>query len=215
MGDAPFLDMPLEEAMATQRAIRRLKPDPVDDALLLHVVELALKAPVGSNMQNWEFVLAKAPAVKADIADLYRQGWRVYSWLGRRFVKMTPAMERSMEAAQYLADHYHEAPVLIVPCKRGFAPILPLVASASWFASIYPSVQNLLLAARAAGLGATLTTLPLWNVRRLKCALGLPRNVTPCAVIPVGWPLGRYGPTTRRPVGEVVHVDRFGTQPFR
>jgi hypothetical protein len=75
-------------------------------------------------------------------------------------------------------------------------------------------VQNLLLAARAADLGAALITLPLWSTLRARKALGLPWNVSPCAVVPLGWPKGRYGPTTRRPVGQITHLDRYGNKPF-
>src|SRR5262249_40341318 len=81
-------------------------------------------------------------------------------------------------------------------------PPLPRIAVSSLYGSIYPSVQNLLLAARAAGLGAALITLPLWSTWLARRALGLPWTITPCAVIPLGWPRGRYGPTQRRPVGE-------------
>mgnify|MGYP001054902524 CR=1 FL=1 len=81
------------------------------------------------------------------------------------------------------------------------------------FGSIFPAVQNLLLAARATNLGAALTTIPLWNLIAVHRILELPWNVTPCAVIPLGWPLGRYGPTTRKPVAEVVSFDRFGNRP--
>jgi hypothetical protein len=93
--------------------------------------------------------------------------------------------------------------------------VWPSVLVTSYYGSIYPAVQNLLLAARAAGLGAALVTLPLWSPWRVRRALGLPWRVTPCAVVPLGWPLGRYGPTTRRPVGTVVHLDRYGHQPFK
>src|SRR5215467_2098896 len=72
------LSMPLEEAMRTQRAIRRLKPDPVEDALVLHLIELALKAPTGSNAQSWEFVVVKDPAVKAKLGNLNRRAFAVY-----------------------------------------------------------------------------------------------------------------------------------------
>ena len=84
------------------------------------------------------------------------------------------------------------------------------MAAGSVYGSIYPSVQNLLLAARAAGLGAALITLPLWSTLPGAPRARLPWNVQPCAVIPLGWPQGRYGPTTRRPVGEVVSLDRYG-----
>ena len=97
---------------------------------------------------------------------------------------------------------------------RGLRAGFPNIAATSYYGSIFPSVQNLLLAARAAGLGAALITLPLWSKFRAKRALGLPFNVQPCAVIPLGWPRGRYGPTTRRPVGEVVSLDRYGNRAF-
>jgi nitroreductase len=208
------LTMPLEEAMRTQRAIRRLKPDPVDDALLLHLIELAQKAPTGSNAQNWEFVVVKDRAVKARLAKLNRGAWRVYGGLGRRLARNDPAMQRIIKAVQWQADHFEEIPAIVVACLRGPRPWLPPVAATSYYGSIYPSVQNLLLAARAAGLGAALITLPLWSTILARRALGLPWSVTPCAVVPLGWPIGRYGPTTRRPVGEVVHVDRYGNRPF-
>jgi len=84
MADIPGFDMPLAAAMQTQRAIRRLKPDPVDDALVLRLIELALKAPTGSNAQNWEFVVVKDRAVKERLGRLNRQAWRLYGGIGRR-----------------------------------------------------------------------------------------------------------------------------------
>jgi len=207
--------MPIEEAMRTQRAIRRLKPDPVDDALVLHLLELALRAPTGSNAQNWQFVVVRDRAVKARLAKLNRQAWRLYGGIGRRMAQNDPPMMRIIEAVQWQADHFEEIPVIVVACLATMIPILPRIAAASLYGSIFPSVQNLLLAARAAGLGAALITLPLWSTFLARRALGLPWTVTPCAVVPLGWPRGRYGPTTRKPVGEVVHLDRWGNQPFR
>lgn len=209
------LQMPLEEAMRTQRAIRRLLPDPVDDALLTHLIELAMKAPSGSNLQNQAFVVVRDREVLRRIGDLNRKAWAVYGWLGRRVVRGNEKMTRLMDAVEHQARHFEEIPVVVVACLRGRAPLFPHIATASYYASIFPSVQNLLLAARGAGLGACLITLPLWNVRALKRALHLPANVTPCALVPMGWPKGRYGPTTRRPVGDVMHLDRWGNQPFR
>jgi nitroreductase len=124
-------------------------------------------------------------------------------------------MLRILDAVQWQADHFEEIPVLVVACLRGLRPLFPPVGAASYYGSIFPSVQNLLLAARAAGLGAALITLPLWSTLSARRILGLPWNVTPCAVVPLGWPRGRYGPTTRRPVGEVVSLDRYGNRPFR
>ena len=211
----PRFDMPLEEALTTQRAVRRLKPDPVDDALVLRLVELALKAPTGSNAQNWEFVVVKDPATKAQLARRNRQAWSLYGGLGRRMSRGDPKMLRLLDAVQWQADHFEEIPVVVVACLRGPRLPWPNVASASYYGSIFPSVQNLLLAARAAGLGAALITLPLWSTFSVRRILGLPWQVTPCAVVPLGWPLGNYGPTTRRPVGDVVSLDRFGVRPWR
>jgi nitroreductase len=208
------LSMPLEDAMRTQRAIRRLKPDPVDDAVVLHLIELALKAPSGSNAQNWEFVVVRDRAVKERLGRLNRLAWNLYGGLGGWLYRGDPQMQRIMKAVQWQADHFADVPVVVVACVRGVIPVFPRVAASSVYGSIFPSVQNLLLAARAAGLGAALITLPLWSTWLARRALGLPWTVTPCAVIPLGWPQGRYGPTTRRPVGEVVHLDRWGNRPF-
>ena len=205
----------LVEAMSTQRAIRRLRPDPVDDEVILKLLRLAVKAPTGSNQQNWEFIVVKDRAVKERLGSLNRGAWNLYGGLGRRMYKTNPAMMRIMDAVQWQADHFADIPVIVVACLRGFRPSWPPVASSSYYGSIYPSVQNLLLAARAAGLGAALITLPLWSSFLARRTLGLPWSVAPCAVVPIGWPRGKYGPTTRRPVGDVVHVDRYGNQPFR
>jgi len=107
----------------------------------------------------------------------------------------------------------------VVACLRltvreGRVPysLMPHAALSGYWGSIYPSVQNLLLAARAMGLGASLITLPLWRVTRARRILGLPRSVTPCCVVALGWPRGRYGPTTRVPVEQVAHLDTYGNR---
>ena len=230
------LDMPLAEAMTTQRAVRRLRPDPVDDEIVLRCIELALKAPTGSNGQNWEFVVVKDRATKAALAQRYRQAWRIYGGIGERatggegglagaITKATgsatagdrESMAKILRAVQWQVDHFEDLPVLVIPCLRGgkapFVPVPP-IASSSYYGSIYPSVQNLLLAARAMGLGASLITLPLWSTTSARRLLGLPLTVQPACVVPLGWPQGRYGPTTRRPVGDVVHLERFGNRPW-
>ncbi len=204
--------MPLEEAMRTQRAIRRLKTDPVDDGLVRRLIELALKAPTGSNAQNWEYIVVRDPEVKAKLARQNRRAWGIYGSIGRRMVRNDPKMQKVLEAVQWQADHFEEIPVLVVACLKGpRLSAVPMVAS-SYFGSIYPSVQNLLLAARAAGLGAALITLPLWSTFAARRILGCPFSVQPCAVIPLGWPRGRYGPTTRKPVEEVVSIDHYGNR---
>ena len=213
MGVQTGFEMPLSEAMQTQRAIRRLKPDPVDDDLVLRLIDLALKAPTGSNAQNWEFIVVKDPKIKKGLARLNRQVWQLYARLPRRLTRPDPRRQRILEAVEWQADHFEQAPVIVVACLKGLRLPFPHVFAASYFGSIFPAVQNLLLAARAVNLGAALLTIPLWNLFAVRRILGLPRKVTPCAVIPMGWPRGRYGPTTRKRVHEVVSFDRFGNRP--
>jgi len=212
------LAMPLEEAMRTQRAVRRVRFDPVDHRIVLRCIELALKAPTGSNGQNWEFVVVKDQAIKERLGARYKQAWTLYGGVGRRMTRGDESMLKVLRAVEWQVDHFVELPVLVVACLRGsrvpMVPVPPL-AQSSYYGSIYPSVQNLLLAARAMGLGASLITLPLWSTTSARAALGLPISVQPCCVVPLGWPRGRYGPTTRRPVGDVVHLDRYGEQPWK
>lgn len=214
---ADRLHMPLDEAMMTQRAVRKVLPDPVDDDIVLRCIELALRAPTGSNGQNWQFVVVRDAERKAAFARRYQQAWKLYGGIGRRLARTDPAMQKVLGAVQWQVDHFEEIPVLVVPCLEGplrFLPY-PTLGQSSHYGSIYPSVQNLLLSARAMGLGASLITLPLWSVTMSRRTLGLPVDVQPICIVPLGWPRGRYGPTTRKPVGDVVHLDSYGNQPWR
>lgn len=211
---ADGLRMPLADAMQTQRAVRRLRPDPVDDETVLELLRLATKAPTGGNLQGWEFVVVRDPGVKHQLARLNRQAWSLYRRVARSRARGDLAQARILAAVQWQADHFEDAPVIVVACLHG--RVWPsTMGKASFFGSIFPAVQNLLLAARAVGLGAALTTLPLWSRALARRTLGLPPGITPCAVVPMGWPmLGGYGPTTRRPVEEVLHLDRYGNRPY-
>ena len=142
------LKMPLVEAMLTQRAVRRVQADPVDDRIVLRCLELALEAPTGSNGQNWEFVVVKDHAVKASLAAQYRRAWRLYGGLGRR-LRTDEQTSRILKSVQWQVEHFEQIPVLVVCCLRGGARVPfvpePPVAVSSHYGSIYPSVQNLLL----------------------------------------------------------------------
>jgi nitroreductase len=221
---AGCLNMPIEEAMRTQRAIRRLKAEPVDDALILHLIELAQKAPTGGNRQNLEFVVVRDRGIKARVARLNRVGWSLYGPILRFFARRDEKTLRMIDAVQWEADHYEEIPVLVVACLRWttYGPIVsgirlpfPPFMAGIYYGSVFPAVQNFLLAARAAGLGSSLTVMPLWSTFLAARALDLPPWVSPIAVMPVGWPRGRYGPTTRKPVGDITHFDRYGNRPYR
>ncbi len=209
------LNMGLRDAMMTQRAVRRVKPDPVDDALVLQLIELALKAPTQQNSQGWEFLVVKDPVVKAKLARQNRRMWKLYRRVAAWKARHDPKEKRTNRAVEWGVDHFEDIPVFVVACMRGPRLAFPPILAASTYGSIFPSIQNLLLAARAAGLGANLITMPLWNNFVARRILGLPWNVTPVAMVPLGWPIGRYGPTTRRPVGDVVSLDRFGNRPWK
>lgn len=211
---ADGLRMPLADAMQTQRAVRRLRSDPVDDETVLALLRLAVRAPTGSNLQGWEFLVVRDPDVKHQLARLNRQSWSLYRRVAKRRARGDLGQARILAAVQWQADHFEDAPVMIVPCLHG-RPWPSTMGKSAYFGSIFPAIQNLLLAARALGLGAALTTLPLWSRNLARRTLSLPRDVTPCAVIPLGWPIGGgYGPTTRRPAEEITHLDRYGNRAF-
>lgn len=212
------LDMPMAEAMRTQRAVRRLHLEPVSMDVLLPLLELSLKAPTSSNTQDWSYMVVQDPAQKAALAKVYRRLFRTFDPIVERMARGDEQALRNMRPGQWQAEHFHELPVFVIPCyERNLKhhPVgWPQISVSSFYGSVFPAVQNLLLSCRAVGLGASIQTLPLWNVRAARRVLGLPRKVTPVCIIPIGWARGRYGPTQRRPIGEVVHVDRYGHRPF-
>ncbi len=208
-------DMPLGEAMRTQRAIRRLTKEPVSDDLVKELIEFASKAPTAQNHQAWEFIVVRDPEVIAELAKLNRRVWRLadkpVAWLNRKNERFV----RTHRATAHQADNFEDIPVLIVCCMTATRHAWSPVVAASSYGSIFPSVQNLLLAARAAGLGANLTTMPLTINFSARRVLGIPWRVTPVCIVPLGWPAGRYGPTTRKPVGEITSLDRYGNRAWQ
>lgn len=212
------LTMPLVEAMETQRAVRRLHLDPVPHDVLLRVLELALKAPTSSNSQDWSFVVVEDRAVKAKLAKQWRSLHRIVLPIAKRDAKGDPKAQRGMQPGLWQAEHFEDLPVFVIPCYRKTMRHRPTgrpqITVASFYGSVFPAVQNLLLACRAVGLGASLQTLPIWNVRGTQRILGLPKDLRPACIVPIGWAKGRYGPTTRPPIGEVVHLDAYGNRPF-
>ncbi len=199
----------LFEIMRTTRSMRRLKPDPVPTELIGKVLEAGTMAANGGNMQNWRFLVIRDPAIKAAAGAYYRRAW--HEVVGPRYRSGGPApgttperFARMLDAAEYLADHFHEAPVWIVPCAAGATP------TRTTGSSIYPAVQNMLLAARALGLGATLTTLYLNFEKEAEAAMGLPEGVHSYAILPIGYPMGKFGPVRRTALADVIYDDRWG-----
>jgi nitroreductase len=198
----------------TTRAMRRLKSDPVPDALIRRIIEAGQCAPSGGNEQRWRFMVVKDPAIKKAVQVLYKRAFDEV--IGPRYKSSAPPpgmdparYQRQGSAVQYLTDHFHEAPVWIVACLE-HGKQTPNRGAGS---SIYPAVQNMLLAARALGLGATLTTRHLLYEKEAEAALGLPPGVHSYAIIPIGYPMGNFGPVRRGPLADVVYGDRWG-QPW-
>ena len=196
--------MDLLEAIYTTRTIRKFTNDPVPPQLVRRVLEAATQAPSGINRQPWRFIVVEDPEVKRQVGDLYRDGY-----VANR--KPEPG-EEERNPSVHLAMHMAEAPVLIVAC--GIMPpsdrsrIDPLVMTPP---GVYAATQNLLLAARAFGLGGTVTTNHRWRESELRELLGVPEPHEVLGIIPLGYPAEKHGPKTRQPVEEVTSRDDWET----
>lgn len=215
----PELD--LYETMRTTRAVRKLRPDPIPDEVLTRVLEAATWAPSGGNRQPWRIVLVRSAETKRALQQLYLGLWRSYAESQHKLMDALPESARSrgkknLAAGDYLAEHLHEAPAIVVFC---FNPKLLAItdaklsrASVVGGASIYPAVQNLLLACRREGLGCVLTTLLCAVEAQVRPLIELPDDWGTAAFVPIGYPVGRgHGaPVNRMPVSEMVFAERFG-----
>ena len=195
----------LFEAMYSQRAIREFKPDPVPDELVRRLIEAATKAPSGSNRQDWRFLVIRDSETKRKIGEYYNQA-RSSRYGAGAPPSNVPARRRA--ASDYMAEHLQDVPVLILACiQHNGGP-----TNMSRGGSIYPAVQNILLAARGLGLGSVITSLHKRYENEIKELLGIPEDVETAALLPIGFPAegSRYGPTRRAPVEEVTFYDRWG-----
>jgi len=213
----PTVGMDLFEAIYTTRAMRRLKPDPIPAATLRAILEAAIRAPSGGNTQGWSFLVVQDAELRAGLARIYhpliqtlfQPGGPYHTSLNSDDPAVSGPVRTMAKSALYLGDHLQEAPVIVLPCLRtGGRPTNLFTGS-----SIYPAVQNLMLAARAYGVGSTLTTLHGQKQAEVRALLGIPAEVEAAALIPLGYPKGRWGMGQRRPLAEVAFGDRWG-QPF-
>ena len=224
-------ELGLFDAIYTARALRRLKPDPVPDELITKVLDAAIRAPSGGNAQNWFFLVVRDPEQRRRLGTVYRKASdevaEIYAARGRPAHLSEAQYQRLMDGGQYLWEHMSAAPMILVPCLRAreMPPreALPDQVAARYEAhlayqarirgaSIYPAVQNILLACRALGLGTVITTNHILYEDEVRAVLDLPQDVFTFAMMPVGFPLDRYGPLSRRPVSEVAFADRWGTR---
>jgi nitroreductase len=190
--------MDVFEAMRTTRAMRRLdNSKPVSDDDIWTIVEYATKAATGGNSQPVRWIVVRDAEKRKRLGEIYKECW---AQVGAMYRQRTPADDtqtnRILTSADHLGEHMGEAPVIIIPASKGGDP-----------GSVYPGVQNLFLAARALGLGTTLTTVHKLKEAEVREVLGIPDDVQTWAMIPVGYPTGRWGEAKRRPVEETTYWD--------
>jgi nitroreductase len=214
----------LYEAMSTCRAVRRLRPDPIPDEVLRRVLQAASWAPTGGNVQPWRIVAVKDRAKRRRLGELYDKVWTAYAKQSREGIGGVPenaraGLERMLTAGDYLSEHFGETPVVLVFCFNPEAMAItdlqldrPSVVGG---ASVYPSVQNVLLACRAEGLGCVLTTLLCVTEPAVRELLEIPEPWATCAAIPIGYPVLRgHGPLGRRSIEQLTYLDAWKA-PFK
>jgi nitroreductase len=210
--DAKLFDM-----MYSLRSMRRLKPDPIPEETLRKIVEAGIHAPTGGNRQDWGFILVRDPELKTFIRDRYRDVQQRVRASQPPMSELPPARQRAMKASIYLSDHMNEVPVILLACHAKEYPAWVQVknlrgSTATVHGSIYPAVQNILLACRAYGIGSVLTTTHFFFEDELKKKVGVPDSMEIAALLPMGYPRGKFGKTTRKPVDEVLYWDKWGNK---
>jgi len=233
----PAIPEMIFDLMHTMRAMRKLKPDPVPRDILEQLVAAATWAPSASNGQAYSYLIVTDRAQMSRLALLWRKVADFYLPIATKYAAPSMTAEqgqRMLAAIRYQEEHFAQTPALIVACYTTGSPrpsdllgLWPSLRGLGWrdgwavarrltrskllgeAASSYPGVQNLLLAARALGLGATMSTWHLFLENDFKRVLGIPRHITPFALIPVGYPLGHFGPVRRIPATEMIHWDRW------
>ncbi len=189
-------------AMETARAIRYLKPDPVPDELLRRLVHTATRASSPGNSQNWEFVILRERSKKVRIAKAIREG----SPTPPDASQADPVTRRMIRGAMHLIDRFAEMPVIVFVCGRNAYPPGAPLQRFVW-STVYPAAQNLIVAARALGLGSAFTTLHEFAGPTIRDTLAIPEDVLLGVTIPVGFPDRPFGPVARKPIDDVLHWD--------
>lgn len=206
--DHKRLSMPLGEAIFTQRSIRRFRPDPIPMEDLRLVIESAVRAPNGGNRQIARFLVVTDRDRIQKFGALYREAW----WAKRKDEKGwtkpedIPPDEKTYRSASVLAEEMKDVPCVVL--AYGMPP--------GWANSVIPAVQNMMLAARALGIGSIPTTLHPSVMDRVHALFGIPKDAVFHFCIPLGYPRGTFGPNVRRPTSETTFLDRWdGPVPWR
>ncbi len=194
------------EAMETCRAMRYLKPHPVEESLIRRVLKAAASASSPGNSQGWDFVVVRDGATRAKIAAAIRGALKPV--MPEPSGAEDPVRRRMLRGVHHLLDRLEDVPVWIFLCG---APVYPPNApDEEWIsAALYPAAQNLIVAARSLGLGSVLTTFHRLPEKELRAILGLPEEIRIGVTLPLGWPERSFGPVARRPLDESLHWERW------
>jgi nitroreductase len=194
----------IDHLLTTTRSVRKRLDlaRPVEREVIERCLEIAIQAPSGSDRQKWHFVVVTNPALRMGLADLYRRAFADY-------LRSTPAdrpgttIARVRDSSSYLAEHFHEVPVLVLFCYEGRVEGSGVAAQASLYGSILPTAWSFMLALRARGLGSAWTTLHLRYEQEAAQLLGLPPTITQAALLPVAYYTGGdFRPAQRTPARE-------------
>ena len=203
----------LSEGLASTRSIRRYSDTPVTEDQLATMLHLATRAPSGSNRQPFRFVVLRQGPVAVEVRKILAGAARDFGTRKRatgdftdeRANSPTARMSASME---HYVEHFADVPVIVLPCMIRYRP-----AHETEGASVYPAVQNLLLAARAVGLGGALTMIHRLRSQEIRTAIAIPDDAFIAATITIGVPAGRHGPVRRKPLSDLVFEDRWDVSP--
>ena len=209
--------MDVFEALYTTRAMRRVKEDPVPDNIIQSMIDSAIRAPSGSNRQNWKFLVVTDKNIREKLSNIYRETWDYYinsflnsakdpgaSSLKKQDDKDIETIRRISNSASWLAENYHKVPLLVLALSRNDPT----------GSSIYPAIWNLMLAARGHGIGTCLTTVMSFETEKVFELLNIPNDKgwTLNATITAGYPLGKWGVAERKPVDDVTYLNTWGNK---
>ncbi len=220
----PLLDLTPDALLSTTRSVRKRLDfsRPVEPELIDECLELAVQAPTGGNRQLWHFVVVTDAQQRKALGEIYRKGYTFYRQQiaaestniasSRLTRERLETLKKVRSSSEYLAEHMHEAPVLLIPCLWGSVDNLSSVEQAGAWGSILPAVWSFMLAARARGLGTCWTTVHLYYELEAAEVLGIPFDkVSQAALIPVAYTLGGtdFKPAPRVPMDSIVHRDKW------
>ena len=215
-----------DELLTTTRSVRKRLDfsRPVEPELLRECLEIAVQAPTGGNRQTWHFILVTDRQQIQAVGEIYRKGWAIYLQLQQQTAanlaqskRMTPdrltTLARVADSANYLAEHMHEVPAMLIPCGFGRAEIdgQPTAVQAGWWGSLLPAVWSFMLAARARSLGTCWTTVHLFFEQEAAEVLGIPyERITQAALVPIAYTFGtEFKPGARVPLDDILHRDKW------